>query len=98
HLPSPLSLHDALPISQCPSGGRTGTDMRDFSADHGWLSVNTATLRRQHGAEVPLAKIIDQCAAQGVRAISPWRDQVAAAGLDAVDRKSTRLNSSHVKI
>ncbi|WP_038201112.1 sugar phosphate isomerase/epimerase family protein [Xenophilus azovorans] len=61
--------------------------MRDFSADHGWLSVNTATLRRQHGAEVPLAKIIDQCAAQGVRAISPWRDQVAAAGLDAVARQ-----------
>ena len=61
--------------------------MRDFSADHDWLSVNTATLRRQHGAEVPLAKIIDQCAAQGVRAISPWRDQVAAAGLDAVARQ-----------
>src|SRR5690606_34715000 len=58
-----------------------------FSADHDWLSVNTATLRRQHGAEVPLAKIIDQCAAQGVRAISPWRDQVAAAGLDAVARQ-----------
>ena len=61
--------------------------MRDFSADHDWLSINTATLRRQHGAEVPLAKIIDQCAARGVRAISPWRDQVAAAGLDAVARQ-----------
>ncbi|MFT3819030.1 MAG: sugar phosphate isomerase/epimerase family protein [Rubrivivax sp.] len=58
--------------------------MRDFAADHDWLSINTATLRQQQGAEVSLAKIIDQCAAQGVRAVSPWRDQVAAVGLDKI--------------
>lgn len=56
--------------------------MRDFSRDHDWLSINTATLRRQHGAEVPLDRIVDQCAAHGIRAISPWRDQVAAVGID----------------
>ena len=61
--------------------------MRDFSHDHRWLSVNTATVRKQQGAEVPLARIIDQCAARGIRAISPWRDQVAAAGLDATARQ-----------
>lgn len=58
--------------------------MRDFSQDHRWLSINTATVRRQQGDEVGLARIIDQCAEHGVRAISPWRDQVAAAGLDKV--------------
>jgi len=58
--------------------------MRDFSQDHRWLSINTATVRRQKGEEVGLARIIDQCAEHGVRAISPWRDQVAAAGLDKV--------------
>jgi sugar phosphate isomerase/epimerase len=58
--------------------------MRDFSQNHDWLSINTATVRKQSGAEVPLDRIIDQCAERGVRAISPWRDQVAAVGLDKV--------------
>lgn len=65
--------------------------MRDFTANHDWLSINTATVRRQQGQEVPLARIIDQCAAQGVRAISPWRDQVAQAGIDAVARQLRAL-------
>lgn len=66
--------------------------MRDLSQDSRWLSINTATLRRQRGAEVPLARIIDQCAEQGIRAISPWRDQVAAAGLEAVGRQLRALD------
>lgn len=61
--------------------------MRDFSRDHHWLSINTATIRKQLGAEVALDRIIDQCAERGVRAISPWRDQVAAVGLDKVARQ-----------
>ena len=61
--------------------------MRDFSQDHDWLSINTATIRKQLGAEVPLDRIIDQCAERGIRAISPWRDQVAAVGLDKVARQ-----------
>ena len=52
--------------------------MRDFSADHRWLSINTATLR---GAG-SLDRILDACARHGIRAISPWRDQVAAIGLE----------------
>ena len=55
--------------------------MRDFSQDHRWLSINTATVRRQRGVDWPLLEIIDACAKRGIRAISPWRDQVAAAGL-----------------
>ncbi len=61
--------------------------MRDFSTDHRWLSINTATVRKQRGAEVPLSRIIDQCAQRGIRAISPWRDQVAAVGIDVVARQ-----------
>jgi sugar phosphate isomerase/epimerase len=51
--------------------------MRDFSQDHRWLSINTATLRKQGD----LVAIIDACARAGVGAIDPWRDQVAAVGL-----------------
>jgi len=54
--------------------------MRDFSADHRWLSINTATLRKQWA----LDRIITGCAERGIRAISPWRDQVAAVGLPRV--------------
>lgn len=56
--------------------------MRDFSADHRWLSLNTATVRKQGD----LVQIIDACARHGVRAIDPWRDQVAAVGLDRAVR------------
>ncbi|MGB7120879.1 MAG: sugar phosphate isomerase/epimerase, partial [Bradyrhizobium sp.] len=52
--------------------------MRDFSADHRWLSLNTATVRKQGD----FLQIIDACARHGIRAIDPWRDQVAAVGLD----------------
>lgn len=58
--------------------------MRDFRQDHRWLSINTATVRRQRGEPWPLPQILDACAARGIRAISPWRDQVAAAGLDTI--------------
>ena len=51
--------------------------MRDFSGDHRWLSLNTATVRKQGD----LVEIIDACARHGIRAIDPWRDQVAAVGL-----------------
>ena len=54
--------------------------MRDFSADHRWLSINTATVR----AQWKLDRIIEECARRGIRAISPWRDQVAAIGLERV--------------
>ncbi len=52
--------------------------MRDFSADHRWLSINTATLRGAGGLDA----ILDACARHGIRAISPWRDQVHALGFE----------------
>ena len=54
--------------------------MRDFSTDHRWLSINTATVR----AQWPLDRIVRECHARGIRATSPWRDQVAAVGLDKI--------------
>ena len=54
--------------------------MRDFTQDHHWLSINTATVKKQW----PLDRIIDESAQRGIRAISPWRDQVAAVGLEKI--------------
>lgn len=56
--------------------------MRDFSSGHEWLSINTATVRKQW----PLDRIIEECARRGIRAVAPWRDQVAAVGLEATAR------------
>jgi sugar phosphate isomerase/epimerase len=60
--------------------------MRDFSNDHRWLSINTATIRKSRGVDLPLPEIIEACVRKGIRAISPWRDQVQAAGLAEVSR------------
>jgi sugar phosphate isomerase/epimerase len=60
--------------------------LRDFSQDHRWLSINTATVRMHYGVEQLLADIIEDCARRGIRAISPWRDQVAATGLATVSK------------
>jgi sugar phosphate isomerase/epimerase len=51
---------------------------RDLSQDHRWLSLNTATVR----AQGDFLAIVEACARHGIRAVSPWRDQVAAVGLD----------------
>ena len=57
--------------------------MRDFSSNHEALSINTATLRKQW----PLDRIVEECARRGIRAISPWRDQVAHVGIEAITRQ-----------
>ena len=51
------------------------------------LSLNTATVRKQWN----LAQIIDGCARHEIRGISPWRDQVAAMGLQKT-AESIRAN------
>jgi sugar phosphate isomerase/epimerase len=65
--------------------------MRDFTQNHRWLSINTATVRKQRGIDWPLPQILDACAQRGIRAVSPWRDQVAAAGLDAIAKQVRAL-------
>jgi sugar phosphate isomerase/epimerase len=56
--------------------------MRDLAQDHRWLSINTATVRKQGD----LIAIVDACARHGIRAIDPWRDQIAQVGLDRAVR------------
>jgi sugar phosphate isomerase/epimerase len=41
------------------------------------LSLNTATVKKQWN----LAQMIDGCVRHGIEGISPWRDQIAALGL-----------------
>ena len=60
--------------------------MRDFSKNHEWLSINTATIRKSRGQDLPLTDIIEACVSRGINAISPWRDQVAAVGLNTVSK------------
>ena len=56
--------------------------MRDLSGSPALLSINGATVRKQ----ADLLGIVDACAKRGIAAISPWRDQVAAVGLDRAAR------------
>jgi len=56
--------------------------MRDLSNDHDWLSINTATVRQQ----ADFVGIVEACAQRGIRAVSPWRDQVAHVGLERAVR------------
>ncbi|MBU7571886.1 MAG: sugar phosphate isomerase/epimerase [Hydrogenophaga sp.] len=65
--------------------------MRDFSQDHRWLSLNTATVRKSRGQDLPLDQILDACARHGIPAISPWRDQVAAVGLKTISAQVKSL-------
>lgn len=51
--------------------------MRDLTNDIAALSINTATVRVQWD----LPAVVAGCARHGIRAIAPWRDQVAAVGL-----------------
>ncbi len=57
--------------------------MRDFTRDHRALSINTATVRKQGD----LVAITEACARAEIKAISPWRDQVAAVGLNRAVRR-----------
>jgi sugar phosphate isomerase/epimerase len=61
--------------------------MRDLAARPELLSLNTATVRERW----TLPQIIEGCARHGIRALAPWRDQVAACGLDT----AARLIRSH---
>src|SRR5690606_41695773 len=81
---SPLSLHDALPIFR-PLAAYLPVDRPDLGRVHGHKKRPTATHTTRRGADL------------GVSAAN--RPGLVSA-LDRVwlDRKSTRLNSSHVKI
>jgi len=52
--------------------------MRDLSTGSELLSVNGATVRKQ----ADLLGIVEACARHGIRGISPWRDKLAALGVN----------------
>jgi sugar phosphate isomerase/epimerase len=56
--------------------------MRDLKGGPELLSINGATVRKQ----ADLLGIVDACARHGIGAISPWRDQVQAVGLERAQR------------
>src|SRR3954471_12840906 len=90
-MPSPRATATSTTRRSSASGGAPALlppepPMRDFSQDHRWLSINTATVRKSRGADLPLPDIIEACVRRGIRAISPWRDQVQAAGLPKISQ------------
>src|SRR5690606_39685743 len=81
---SPLSLHDALPISPKPLP-RRGKKSRGHESRNGPAMAAT-TARSLFGVRCVVAR---PGSLRGHMASGRWR---------VADRKSTRLNSSHVKI
>ena len=51
--------------------------MRDLSRDNRFLSINSATLRRER----PLAEVVAALKAAGIPGIGPWREQIQAVGI-----------------
>ena len=51
------------------------------------LSINLATVRKRWN----LVEAVEGCARAGIRAVAPWRDQVAAVGL----AESARVIKDH---
>src|SRR5690606_40058423 len=94
----PLSLHDALPIFHLPVGCGQALPRRDVAPDH-----------RVSPSGIDGREVFSQVRRRGFVGESSGResggnqnDGLAAVHwrkpLDKRDRKSTRLNSSHVKI
>src|SRR5437899_5574479 len=82
---SPLSLHDALPI--CSSGpGTRGQWQDEFSANSPPPPMSSNNT------------IADDKLSQPIAPATPAAEPERAVGAGAIDRKSTRLNSSHLGI
>src|SRR5690625_6110848 len=79
---SALSLHDALPISFDVSLLEVGKDEDDFST----IQVRATSGDNRLGGDDWDQRIVD------------WLVGEVKNGYEPVDRKSTRLNSSHVAI
>lgn len=63
--------------------------MRDFSADHSALALNTATLGHSvdgHGAGWPIERVIDACAARKFGGIVFWRREIGVRAVEVGGR------------
>lgn len=88
-------LRDAQPLASHYLSGRPrrirryglGGARMDRIAERVELNEHEhGAVRQSCGAEMPLTGIIDACARRAIRAICPWRDQVAAVGLDTISK------------
>src|SRR5690606_42033522 len=84
---SPLSLHDALPIWIIRSWARMLTESR-ARGQRNRVCAKVEHWHIQYGAGCPRPALGVGC---------PARSGVASRAAPVRDRKSTRLNSSHVK-
>src|SRR5690606_41839599 len=92
----PLSLHDALPISAAADLARLDVQESLVALDpHPDRGVLLPAVHRADVVEIALRH-----RQHGVRGLAPAfaGHQELALDLQGQDRKSTRLNSSHVKI
>src|SRR5690606_40343115 len=92
---SPLSLHDALPISAILSNADLATFL-DTSDE--WILTRTG-IRERRISHVGLTDLGEVAARHALAAagLEPSAIELIVFGTTR-DRKSTRLNSSHVKI
>src|SRR5690606_40349130 len=93
---SPLSLHDALPILLKLDVPGVDVATIDITLDQGVLSVSGERSKEILAQEVERSRIERPHGRFHRRFTLP--DTVDASAVSATDRKSTRLNSSHVKI
>ena len=66
--------------------------MRDFTADHSALALNTATLGHNldgHGAGWPVERVIDACAERGIGHIVFWRREIGNRAIQIGNRVRT---------
>src|SRR5207302_9090528 len=94
----PLSLHDALPISRIDIGEAAGVarQVRQLSSVLGWSGLRVVTsLDRSLERFVATQRGMTFASRLVAYAVALLGVLVTAL---ATDRKSTRLNSSHVKI
>src|SRR5204863_8776934 len=92
---STLSLHDALPICEIA----TNIDTRSASEDDGYSAVQRGDGRRIPAGPVPSGQIVRIGVPACICKLAP-DIQIHPIDKDGIDRdrKSTRLNSSHVEI
>src|SRR5207247_10892565 len=92
--PSPLSLHDALPIS--PVLEQIAAEHVDVKITKVNVDEEPALAERYRVRGIPyVAMFRDGKLAEQVVGYRPKAALEAGLGINAKDRKSTRLNSSH---
>ncbi|TIW83652.1 MAG: sugar phosphate isomerase/epimerase, partial [Mesorhizobium sp.] len=63
--------------------------MRDFTANHSALALNTATLGHNldgHGAGWPIERVLDACAERGIPGIVFWRREIGDRAVEIGER------------